>query len=105
MAIRIEILTDATVTLRNGEKKEFEAIYPTYNGLVFGEIIPETSIFEKSKKRRYGFSKPVEKIQVQYNIFNDIGFIQNGSYTFFTGQETHAYTQKLTNGEIRDKFF
>jgi len=29
----------------------------------------------------------------------------DGSYTFFSGDETVAYTQKLTNGELRNKLY
>lgn len=105
MAVRLEILTDATVTMENGETKHFDAIYPTHNGLVVGTIKPEISLFEKSQRRRFGLAKPVEKKEVQYYVFCDHGFLRDGSYSFFTGQECHAYTQKLTNGELRDEFF
>lgn len=105
MAVRLEILTDATVTLRNGEQKQYEAIYPTHNGLVIGNLTPEISIFEKSCKRRFGFAKPIEKKQVEYLVFSDQGFLRDGMYTFFTGEETIAYTQKLTNGEMRNEFY
>ena len=105
MAVKLEILTDAKVTLTNGKEKNYDAIYPTHKGLYVGTITQETSIFEKSKRRRFGFAKPVEKKQVYYNVFCDQGFLRDGSYTFFTGQECYAYTQKLTNGELRDEFF
>lgn len=105
MAVRLEILTEAKVTLQNGTQKHYEAIYPTHNGLYVGTITSETSIFEKSRRRRFGLAKPVEKKQVQYLVFCDHGFLRDGTYTFFTGNECHAYTQKLTNGELRDEFF
>lgn len=105
MAVRLEILTNATVTLRNGEQRQFDAIYPTHNGLVIGSLNSENSIFEKSCRRRFGLSKPVEKKQVKYLVFSDQGFLRDGSYTFFTGVETVAYNQKLTNGEIRNEFY
>jgi hypothetical protein len=105
MAVRLEILTDATVTMNNGEQKQYEAIYPTHNGLVIGKIVCETGIFEKSCKRRFGFSKPIEKKQFTYQIFQDTGFLRDQTYTFFTGDELIAYNQKLTNGEIRNEFF
>jgi len=105
MAVRLEILTDATVTMKNGDQKQYEAIYPTYDGVVHGHLISETGVFEKSCRRRFGFAKPVVKKQVQYYVFSDNGFLRDGSYTFFTGKESRAYTQKLTNGEMRDEFF
>ncbi len=105
MAVRLEILTDATVTLRNGEKKKYQAIYPTHKGLVIGSLSSEMSIFEKSRKRKFGFSKPIETKHVEYYLFKDEGFLRDGTYTFFTGEECHAYNQKLTNGEIRNELF
>lgn len=105
MAVRLEILTDAKVKFRNGKEKHYEAIYPNHNGLYVGTITKETSIFEQSRRRRFGFAKPVEKKQVCYNVFCDQGFLRDNTYTFFTGEECYAYTQKLTNGEIRDEFF
>lgn len=105
MAVRLEILTNATVTFQNGQQRHFEAIYPTHNGLYTGTISSETSIYEKSCRRRFGLSKPIQKKEVNYLIFSDNGFLRNGSYTFFSGDETVAYTQKLTNGELRNKLY
>lgn len=105
MAVRLEILTNATVTLISGKQKEYEAIYPTHNGLVIGNLISETGIFEKSCRRRFGLSKPIEKKLVHYLVFCDQGFIKGKNYTFFTGIEQYAYTQKLTNSELLHEFY
>ena len=82
MAIQIEVYKDATVTYKNGSKKQYDAIYPTFNGLVIGELVKEKDVYEYSKRRRFGKAKPVEKRYITYYCFNDLGFIRDGEYTF-----------------------
>jgi hypothetical protein len=103
MAIKLEVYKNATVRLRNGDIKQYAAIYPTYNGLVTGTLIEQENLYTKSVRRRFGKSKPVKEQLVSYHIFEDSGFLRDGSYTFFNGERTFAYTDKLTNDEIGDQ--
>jgi len=102
MAIQIEVYKDATVTYKNGSKKQYDAIYPTFNGLVTGELVKENDVYESSKRRRFGKAKPVEKQYITYYCFNDLGFIRDGEYTFFNGNLIKAYRGKLTLQEKWD---
>jgi len=99
MAIQIEVYKNATVTYRSGQTQQFSAIYPTFNGLITGELVEEHDFYEYTKRRRYGRSKPVEKKYFSYYLFNDLGFIRDGQYTLFNGIPIKAYHGKLTSKE------
>lgn len=103
MAIKLEIYINAQVQMSNGNTQSYDAIYPTFNGLVTGKIMKQENVFTQSHRRRFGRAKPVKEQLISYFIFNDTGFLRDGTYTFFTGEKTHAFTQKLTNDEIRDQ--
>jgi len=103
MAVRLEVYKNAHVRFTNGSISEYNAIYPTHNGLVTGTLVEQECLFTHSVRRCYGRSKPVKEQMVSYLLFQDTGFLRDGSYTFFNGEKTMAYTQKLTNEEIHDK--